>query len=185
MSEKGKQLLFENPDQILDQADQLPDADKKAIAAFTSKMIVHAVKPDILGELKKWIGDLPANEVTEKHISAMPKYCQDYFSVIRPYTHDIHTSAPFGNALCKKAEKENYQKIDAGSEMRHLKGKTPQKQQHQQQTQWKSVAEVLEKLQINKRLEATSWHEKSGTVVRTPKESRSVFAEAQEKHPRA
>ncbi|MYM59952.1 hypothetical protein GTG28_12020 [Vibrio sp. OCN044] len=181
MSEKGKQLLFENPDQILGQADQLPDADKKAIAAFTSKMIVHAAKPDILGELKKQIGHLPANEVTEKHISNMPKYCQDYFSVIRPYTHDIHTSAPFGNALCRKAEKENYQKIDAGSEMTHLKGKTPQKQQVQQQIQWQSVAEVLEKLQINKRLEATSWHEKSGTVVRTPKESRSVFAEAQEK----
>ncbi|MCG7489411.1 hypothetical protein MHN79_07900 [Vibrio sp. Of14-4] len=182
MSEKGKQLLFENPDQILDQADQLPDADKKAITAFTSKMIVHAAKPDILGELKKQIGHLPANEVTEKHISAMPKYCQDYFSVIRPYTHDIHTSAPFGNALCRKAEKENYQKIDAGSEMRHLKDKVPQRSQKgQQQTQWQSVAEVLEKLQINKRLEATSWHEKSGTVVRTPKESRSVFAEAEEK----
>ncbi|CAM3886276.1 hypothetical protein [Vibrio aquimaris] len=181
MSEKGKQLLFENPDQILDQAGQLSDADKKAIAAFTSKMIVHAAKPDILGELKKQIGHLPANEVTEKHISAMPEYCQDYFSVIRPYTHDIHTSVPFGNALCRKAEKENYQKIDAGSEMIHLKGKTPQKHQGQQQTQWQSVTEVIEKLQINKRLEATSWHEKSGTVVRTPKESNSVFAEAQEK----
>ncbi|WP_284191842.1 hypothetical protein [Vibrio zhanjiangensis] len=182
MSEKGKQLLFENPDQILDQADQLPEADKKAIAAFTSKMIVHAAKPDILGELKKQIGHLPANEVTEKHISDMPKYCQDYFSVIRPYTHDIYTSAPFGNALCRKAEKENYQKINAGSEMSHLKGKTPQgAQKGQQQTQWQNVAEVLEKLQINKRLEATSWHEKSGTVVRTPKESSSVFAEAQEK----
>ncbi|MBU2897980.1 WH2 domain-containing protein [Vibrio hepatarius] len=182
MSEKGKQLLFENPDQILDKADQLSDADKKAIAAFTSKMTVHAAKPDILGELKKQIGHLQANEVTEKHISAMPKYCQDYFSVIKPYTHDIHTSTPFGNALCRKAEKENYQKIDAGSEMSHLKGRSPKiAQKGQQQTQWQNVTEVLEKLQINKRLEATSWHEKSGTVVKTPKESSSVFAEAQEK----
>ncbi|AYV25097.1 hypothetical protein L1D61_26820 [Vibrio mediterranei] len=182
MSDRGKLLLFENPDQILDQADQLADADKKAIAAFTSRMVVHTAKPDILGELKKQIGHLPANEVTEKHISDMPIYCQDYFSMIRPYTHDIYTSAPFGNALCRKAEKENYQKINAGSEMSHLQGKTPQgAQKGQQQTQWQNVAEVLEKLQINKRLEATLWHEKSGTIIRTPKESSSVFAEAQEK----